>query len=232
MTKKVWLCYCPGMRSYQLAKLVTGVLSWSLTFEGWQKFFDDEVSEPLSDMGFKTLQNFFCGPLYREFFSIEDQSHWFRVVFGERFDVNKTFPIWINRENEYRKITLTPNKILRELMTNFSRYMENNKVDNAGILRFNLEYLDSLLPLVDITAFSTKKFRTKDKTEDGVRLGAIQELITDVLEYSYAKPSKKIDQERIDAANAVKEVFLTHADNLGEFNALHVKVRKDLKVKD
>jgi hypothetical protein len=212
---------------------------WDLFFmypnpgiEGWQKFFDEEVVEPLSELGYKTLQNFFCGRLYQEFYSIEDQSHWFKVVFGERFDVNKTFPIRINLESEHRKITLTPNNILRELMTNFSRYMEDIKVDYAGILRFNLDYLDSLLPLVDTTPFSTKEFRTKDKTEDGVRLGAIQEIITDVLKYSYSKPSKKIDQERIDAANSVKEVFIKHADQLGEFNALHDKVRKELKIKD
>ena len=201
------------------------------TIEGWQNFFDEEITEPLTEQNYSTLQFYLCGQLYEDYFDAEDQSYYFKVVFGEHYDENKTFPIKINKESEYRKITLTPNHILSHLMTYFSRYMEDVKVDYAGILRFNLDYLDSLLPLVDTTPFSAQKFRTKDKTEDGVRFIGMQSSTKKMLEWSYAKPSKKIDQERIDAANAVKEVFLKHADNLGEFNALHEKVRKDLKIK-
>lgn len=200
------------------------------TIDGWQKFFDEEVTEPLTDRNYLTLQFFLCGQLYEDYFDAEDQSYYFKVVFGEHYDENKTFPIKINKESEYRTITLTPNHILSHLMTYFSRYMEDVKVDYAGILRFNLEYLDSLLPLVSTKFFGVAKDRSD--TDDGVRVAALQSSVTKMLKWSYAKPSKKIDQERIDAANSVKEVFIKHADNLGEFNALHEKVRKDLKIKD
>ena len=93
-----------------------------------------------------------------------------------------------------------------------------------------IDYLDSLLPLVSIKFFGVEKDRSS--TEDGVRIAAVQSSMTKMLKWSYTKPSKKIDQERINAANSVKEVLLKHADNLGEFNALHEKVRKDLKIKD
>jgi hypothetical protein len=202
------------------------------TMDGWQKLFDEEITDPLTDQDFFTLQLYLCGQLYEYYFDAEDQSYYFKTAFGERYDENKTFPIKINRESEHRKITLTPNKILRHLMTYFSRYMEDIKVDYAGFLRFNLGYLDSLLPLVSKEFFSTQRYQAGDETEDRVRLGAVQSATTKMLKWSYAKPSKKIDQERIDAANSVKEVFLKHADNLGEFNALHDKIRKELKIKD
>jgi hypothetical protein len=200
------------------------------TIAGWQKLFDEEISEPLSDQDYFTFQLFFCAQFYDYFFGIEDQSYYFKTAFGERYDINKVFPIRINKEDEHRVITLTPNQILRHLMTCFNRYMEDIKVDYAGLLRFNLEYLDSLLHLVSSKFFGIE--RNTGSTEDGVRIAAVQSSIQKMLKWSYAKPSKKIDKERIDAANAVKDVFLKHAGQLGEFNALHDKVRKELKIKD
>jgi len=202
----------------------------SATLEGWQTLFDQEIIEPLTDSDYLTLQHYFCGQFSDYYFCIEDQSYYFKMAFGERYDKNKTFPIRINREHECRVITVTQNKILRNLMTNFSCYMKDIKANHAGFLKFNLGYLDSLLPFVSLEFFNIEA--SNDITEDGVRIGAVQSSTTKMLKWSYAKPSKKIDQERIDAANTVKEVFLKHADNLGEFNALHEKVRKDLKIKD
>ena len=200
------------------------------TFSGWQQLFDEEILDPVSDSDFLTLQCYFCGQLYEYFFDAEDQSYYFKVVFGDRYDKNRIFPIRINRESNFRKITLTPNQVFGYLTTYFIRYMKDVGVDYAGILRFNLDYLDSLLPLVAEDFFSVEG--SDELTEDDVRVGAVQSSISKMLKWSYAKPSERIDQERIDAANAVKAVFLKHADNLGEFNAVHEKVRSDLGIED
>jgi hypothetical protein len=200
------------------------------TFSGWQTLFDVKITDKLSDDDFLTLQFYFCGQLYEYFFDAEDQSYYFKTVFGDRYDKNRLFPIRINRESKFRKITLRPNQIFRHLMTYFSRYMKDVDVYYAGLLRFNLDYLDSLLPMVSKDFFAVEA--NDELTEDNVRIAALQSSISKMLKWSYAKPSEKIDQERIDAANAVKAVFLNHADNLGEFNAVHRKIRSDLGIED
>lgn len=199
------------------------------TLEGWQLLFDEEVPELLTDSDYGTLQSYFCGQLREGLFGVEDQDYYFKSAFGERYDAARKFPLRINREKAHRTITLTPNKILRQLMTNFSWYMDDINFEEAGILRFNLGYLDSLLPLVTSLFFRLERHSTGDHTDDGERLGAVQSATRKMLKWSYASPSEMLDQPRIEAARAVRAVFLAHADRLGEFNALHDLVKKELE---
>lgn len=202
------------------------------TLEGWQKLFDEEIQEPLTDGDFRTLQYYFTGQLCKEFFGIEDQDYYFKAAFGQRYDADWLFPLRINREPSGRRITLTPNQILFSLLAEFSWYVRNADADDFGVLRYNQAYLDSLLPLVDPGFFSTQAYTLRDLTEDQVRYASVQSATKNMIKAALSGMGPQTDAARIQAANAVLEVFQAHADALGEFNTLYAQVKKDVEAGD
>lgn len=202
------------------------------TLEGWQKLFDEEIQEPLTDANFRTLQYYFAGQLHQDFFGIEDQDYYFKAAFGPHYEADRLFPLRINQEPTPRPISLTPNQLLDSLMSDFSWYVRNADADDVGVLRYNLDYLDSLLPLVDPGFFSTQAYTLRDLTEDQVRYAGIQSATKNMIKAALGGMEPQTDAARIQAANAVLEVFQHHADALGEFNALYAQVKKDVEAGD
>ncbi|MBK8973306.1 MAG: hypothetical protein IPM37_18845 [Hahellaceae bacterium] len=123
------------------------------TLEGLQKLLDEVITDPLTDGDFETLQGYFCGVLSDYFCPIETQDYYFKATFGEVYDPDRVFPLRINREKEHRKLTYTPNNIFQALAFYFNKYMHFNQ-PSSGVLRFNMGYLESLLPHVDPCFFS------------------------------------------------------------------------------
>ena len=196
-------------------------LYFNPTLDGWQQLFDEEIKMHMNDEDFSTLQSFFAGQMANDFFCIEDQDYYFKAAFGQVYDPNKRFALRINRESEARVNTYTPNRMIYWLEYYFCTYLEEIKNEDVGLLRYNLEYLNSVLPLVDKRFFSTQKYVLSDVTEDGVRFLTIQSLTKKIIAASQAKPSKKINQARIDAANKVLDVFQHNASKLGDFSKLY-----------
>lgn len=198
------------------------------TLKGWQKLFDEDIHEQLTDADFITLQYYFAGRLYQEFFGIEDQDYYFKAAFGHRYEADRLFPLRINREPTARRIiTLTPNQLLFCLLAEFSWYIRNADSDHFGVLRYNLDYLDSLLPLIDKGFFSTQSYTLQDLTEDLIRYASVQSATKNIIKAALGALGQQTDAARIQAAQAVLDVFQQHADNLGEFNALYAQVKKD-----
>lgn len=206
-------------------------LYFNPTLEGWQKLFDEDIKVHMSDEDFSTLQSFFAGQLARDFFCIEDQDYYFKAAFGHVYDPKKRFALRINRESEARINTYTPNTMIYWLEYFFHLYLEDSKHEDAGVLRCNLEYLNSVLPLVDKRFFSTQKYSLSDESADGVRLLTMQSLTKKIIVAANSKPSKKINKERIDAARKVLDVFQQNASNLGDFTKLYDQVCAELEKK-
>lgn len=201
------------------------------TLEGWQKLFDENSHMKLDDEGFSTLQSMFAGQLANSFFCIEDQDYYFKAAFGQVYDPKKRFALRINKESEARINTHTPNTMIYWLEYFFHLYLEDSKYEDAGVLRCNLEYLNSVLPLVDKRFFSTQKYSLSDESADGVRLLTMQSLTKKIIVAANSKPSKKINKERIDAARKVLDVFQQNASKLGDFLKLYDQVCAELEKK-
>lgn len=114
-------------------------------------------------------------------------------------------------------------------MADLSRYVRNPDQDDVGVLRYNLEYLDSLLLLVDRGFFSTRSYTLQDLTEDKVRYAGIQSATRNITKAALGGMGPQTDAARIQAAQAVLDVLLAHANELGEFNALYEQVKKDVE---
>lgn len=192
------------------------------TFEGWQKLFDEEIDETLSDQDFRTLNNMFCGQIADYYFCIEDQDYYFKTTFGDVYDKDRKFPLRINREPNHRDILLTENKMFAELLRRFGFWLKNQDDKEEGILRFNEGYFESLLPIVDRMPFMDKKYAPKDRTEDGSAAPAqIQASVKSIFRCSLNNADGSVDKERIEASRRVTDLLMSNADGLADIRILY-----------
>lgn len=186
------------------------------TLAGWQHFFDHELTDyQLSDKDFKQLQKYFFDSLMTSCgFTVEDGLYFFKVAFGEVYDPNRKFCLRINQEADCRTVTLTPEYVVGELISDCSFYIDNQYGDRPGIKSLLMydpsmfKFLESVIPYVDPMGYSVVSFyELRDKGSNAMMYS---EQFHRILKFSLAPPYGAYTQDRHDLAKRIADIFLTH----------------------
>jgi len=191
------------------------------TFEGWQKLFDEEIDEILSDQDFKTLNNMFCGQLADYFFCIEDQDYYFKTTFGDVYDKDRKFPLRINQESQYRTIAITENAIFLQLVNRMSKWLKAKDSKEQGIARFNEEYFESLLPVIDTAPFIAGSDIPRETSDGSAKPDITRAGLRTILKFSIEQPETESRKERFEAALRLTEILMDYADDLADLRTLY-----------
>lgn len=195
------------------------------TFDGWQRLFDEEVKEPVSDSDFWTSNRMMAGQLADYYFCIEDQDYYFKVTFGNAYDPERKFSLRVNQETEYRPIVLTVNDLFQDLIRSFSRWLRGRGVGEEGLLRFNLEYFESLLPHIDTMPFQAEELSLRDESPGFKQPYLVQHSLSNILKFGFTDG----DQERVEMAQKVTDIMMDHADDLRDLRKMYDQAKKDAK---
>jgi len=198
------------------------------TFEGWQRLFDKEVKEPVSDGDFRALNRMMAGQLSDYFFGIEDQDYYFKVTYGSAYDPERKFSLRVNQETDFRPIVLTVNDLFMALIRPFSRWLGGRGTGEEGLMRFNLEYFESLLPHIDTTPFQLEELPLRDESPGFKDPGLVQYSISSILKFGFTDG----DPERVQMARKVTDIMMDHAGELRELRELremYDQAKKDAK---
>lgn len=228
------ICNC---RSYFFDKIDCGNLTPTDKFlfypnasiEGWQKLFDDEIKEPLTDQDYFTLNKFFCGDFSSYFFEIEDQDYYFKLAFGEVYDDERKFPLRINQEKESREIVLTENAIFFHLVNRMSRWLKAKDFRQQGLVRFNEKYFKSLLPVIDTMPFLNEKDLPSETSDGSAKPDMTQSGIKTILKFAFSAPKTESDKERVESAQKITEILMDHADDLADLRTFYNRAKADAR---
>lgn len=193
------------------------------TFAGWQRLFDEEMEERISDDEFWTLNRLFAGNLSSFFFCIEDQDYYFKSTFGNSYDPERRFPIRINREEEHRVIALTTEELFQALIRPFARWLRGRGTGEEGLLRFNLNYFESLLPRIDATPFQAEELSRREESPGFKEPFYVQHAIYSVLKFGFSDGEKA----RVELAQKVTDIMMAHANELNELEAMYERVKTE-----
>lgn len=193
------------------------------TFEGWQKLFDEEITDPISEGEFWTLNRLMAGNLSSYFFCIEDQDYYFKATFGNTYDPERRFPIRVGRETEHRVIVLTAEDLFQALIRPFARWLSGRESGEEGLLRFNLSYFESLLRQIDTTPFQDEVLSRREESPGFKEPYYVQHAILSVLRFGFSDG----EIERVRMAQKVTEIMMDHADELNELKAMYQRVRNE-----
>lgn len=196
------------------------------TFEGWQKLFDEEIEETLSDQDFKTLNNMFCGQLADYYFCIEDQDYYFKSTFGDVYDKGQKFPLRINREPGFRTISITENAIFLQLVNRMSKWLKAKDSKEQGIARFNERYFESLLPVIDTAPFIAGTEIPRETSDGSAKPDMTRAGLRTILKFSIEQPETEAGKERFEAARRLTEILMDYADDLGDLRALYAEAKR------
>jgi len=196
------------------------------TFEGWQKLFDEDIEETLSDQDFKTLNNMFCGQLADYYFCIEDQDYYFKSTFGDVYDKGQKFPLRINREPGFRTISITENAIFLQLVNRMSKWLKAKDSKEQGIARFNERYFESLLPVIDTAPFIAGTEIPRETSDGSAKPDIIRAGLRTILKFSIEQPETEAGKERFEAARRLTEILMDYADDLGDLRALYAEAKR------
>jgi len=195
------------------------------TFQGWQRLFDEELKKPVSDGDFRALNRMMAGQLSDYFFGIEDQYYYFKVTYGSAYDPERKFPLRVNQETDFRPIVLTVNDLFMALIRSFSRWMLGRSTGEEGLLRFNMEYFESLLPHIDTTPFQLEELTMRDRSPGFHNPYLVQVSISNILKFGFTDG----DPERVQMARKVTDIMMDYADELRELREMYDQAKKDAK---
>jgi hypothetical protein len=104
-------------------------------------------------------------------------------------------------------------------------YSKTHKND-FNILKYRIEYFQSLLPFVDERCFGATRVKNKERGTDGGRLRGTQQTVEKMLMFSQFDPCEQVPQDRIDFAKQIAQILIDHANanNISNFKELRKKV--------
>ena len=195
------------------------------TFQGWQRLFDEEVKKPVSDDDFRALNWMMAGQLSSLFFCIEDQDYYFKVTYGSAYDPERKFSLRVNQETDFRPIVLTVNDLFQALIRPFSSWLSGRCTGEEGLMRFNLEYFESLLPHIDTAPFQLEELSMRDRSPGFHDLCLVQYSISSILKFGFTDG----DPERVQMARKATDIMMDHAGELRELREMYDQAKKDAK---
>ncbi|EDM46991.1 hypothetical protein MDG893_16157 [Marinobacter algicola DG893] len=196
------------------------------TFDGWQRLFDEEVEETVTDQNVKTLNNMFCGQLADYFFCIEDQDYYFKTTFGDVYDKDRKFPLRINQESQYRTIAITENAIFLQLVNRMSKWLKAKDSKEQGIARFNERYFESLLPVIDTAPFIAGSDIPRETSDGSAKPDITRAGLRTILKFSIEQPQTESGNERFEAARRLTEILMDYADDLADLRSLYAEAKR------
>lgn len=200
------------------------------TMGNWAAFFLQKGID-LTDREYGWLQSQFAGYLWWTRFSVHDLRYYFESVFGEVWKNHIEFPFPINGEKKLRKVTVSPSAIMAHLGRGATAWISGVKGSyDYNVMRFELDYFSSILPLIDHRAFSDQEFRVRDKTEDGqASIRALQSILRKLLLYSHLPSSEYLSQEQVDFAVQARDIILEYDGKPKEFEQMYdvIKAKVD-----
>jgi hypothetical protein len=198
-------------------------------FDGWQRYFDEFVSVPLSRADVSNLMSGILGDGSGYFQAPEDDAYYVQAVFGEKWMPDTKIKLSFATVDPLE--TLDANKVLLKSGLNLASWLKADKNEDSGggYIRFIPEFFEEVPKHIDSRVYDSKIYKKETvPPNSAVRIRGLKSAVRRIILWAH-KPlvGDAYYDERINVAKQFFAMFEAAKDRYPEYDSCVARVLEE-----